>query len=174
LLFKKRNDFCTGFTDNSLIYINLNVKKLIVIITAIFYLIACEKREDKILISDLVSKTQYYDYEIFNEENLKIYGKWKFIYGGFVGKSETGYEYLEVIPFGIYGLITNNEVKEYGQILVVKQEEDVTIVDFLPDFKYITNSFLDQKVVAFQGTDTLILTDNYLGWGCRYYYKRTK
>ena len=150
------------------------MKKFVLITIASISLIACEKREDKILISDLVSKTQYYDYEIFNEENLKIYGKWKFISGGFVGKSDPGYEYLEVIPFGIYGLITNNEVKEYGQIVVVKQEEDVTIVDFLPDFKYITNSFLDQKVVTFRGRDTLILTDNYLGWGSVYCYKRTK
>jgi len=150
------------------------VKKFVLITIVSISLIACEKREDKILISDLVSKTQYYDYEIFNEENLKIYGKWKFISASFVGKSEPGYEYLEVIPFGIYGLITNNEVKEYGQIVVVKQEVGVTIVDFLPDFKYITNSFLDQKVVTFRGTDTLILTDNYLGWGGVYYYKRTK
>ena len=76
------------------------MKKLVLLILILFSAAACEKREDKILTSDLVSKTQYYDNEVFNDENQKIYGKWKFLYkyGGIGGsKYEPEFDYLEVI-----------------------------------------------------------------------------
>jgi len=152
------------------------MKKLILLIFILCSTVACEKRGDKILISDLVSKTQYYDNEIFTDENQKIYGKWKFLYkfGGIRGsKYEPEYDYLEVIRFGIYGKITDNEVKEYGQLLVPKQDENEIRIDFFPDAKYRTDYFLFQRVVRFKGTDTLILWDGLID-GYEDYYKRIK
>ena len=138
------------------------MKKIIFITLVLFSAVACEKREDKILISDLVSKTQYYDNEIFNEENQKIYGKWKYlsISGGIAGSTyDPNYNYLEVIRFGIYGKITDHKVKEYGQLIINKQEDTETRIDFFSADNYRTDSFLDQKVVRFEGNDTLILWD---------------
>lgn len=124
-----------------------------------------KKREDRILISDLASKTQYYDNEIFNEENQKIYGKWKFlkVSGEIAGSVyEPDYDYLEVVRFGIYGKITDHKVKEYGQLIIDKQDNTETRIDFFPSDNYRTDSFADQKVVSFVGNDTLLLWDGYI------------
>lgn len=153
------------------------MKKVTFICFVILSMTACEKREEKILISDLVTKTQYYDNEIFNESNQKIYGKWKFIYafGGIAGTKidPTHDSYLEVVRFGIYGKIIENEVKEYGQLIVTKQDENETIIEFFSADIYRTDYFLIEKSIRFIGNDTLILWDGIID-GYEDYYKRIK
>ena len=152
------------------------MKKIIMISLGLFFLVACEKSTDRILISDQVSKTQYYDNEIFNEQNQKIYGKWAYLYkfGGIGGiKYESTYDYLEIVKFGIYGRITDNKINEIGRLIINKQDDNESIIDFFPDDKYKTDYQLIQKIIIFQGNDTLILIDNYSdGYGD--YYKRIK
>ena len=150
------------------------MKKLL-FICLIIMTIACEK-DNTILISDLVSPDRYYDTEIFSEQNLKIYGKWEFLYkfGGIGGSYyDPAYDFLEIVRYGIYGMIYNDEIKQLGQLNIVKQDNNETIIDFLPDDKYKTDYFLIQKIVVFNGNDTLILIDNMCdGYGD--YYKRIK
>lgn len=152
------------------------MKKLLVITLTLSSLLACEKRTDVILISDQVSKTRYYENEIFNEQSQKLYGKWEFLYiiGGMRGvKVEPGYDYLEVVQYGIYGRIRDSKVIEIGRLIINKQDDNETIIDFLPDEKYKTNNFLIQKVIRFQGNDTLMLDD--ICDDCyREYFKRIK
>jgi hypothetical protein len=152
------------------------MKKIILIILILSSAVACEKREDKILITDLVTQTRYYDNEIFNDANQKIYGKWKFLYitGGIAGSIyDANYDYLEVVRFGIYGKITDYKVKEYGQLIIKKQDDIETRIDFFPADDYRTDYFLEQKVIRFEGNDTLILWDGYAD-GFFNYFKRIK
>jgi len=152
------------------------MKKIAMITLTLISMLGCEKSTDRILVSDQVSKTQYYDNEIFNEKSQKIYGKWKYLYryGGIGGiKYEPGYDYLEVVKFGIYGKITDNKIKEIGRLIINKQDNNETIIDFFPDDKYKTDYQLIQKIIIFHGYDTLILADNYYdGYGD--YYRRIK
>jgi len=152
------------------------MKKIILITIILFSVYGCEKREDKILISDLVSKTEYYDNEIFNESNQKIYGKWKFIYafGGIAGtKIDPTYDcYLEVVRFGIYGKIIENKVNEYGKLIISKQDETETKIEFFPADIHV-DYFLQSKSIRFKGSDTLILWDGLID-GYEDYYKRIK
>ena len=153
------------------------MKKLVLLFLVLFSMTACEKREEKILISDIVSRTQYYGNEIFNDSNQKIYGKWKFIYsfGGIAGtKIDPTYDcYLEVVRFGIYGKIIENKVNEYGQLIISKQDENETRVEFFPADNYRTDYFLEAKSIRFTGSDTLILWDGIID-GYEDYYKRIK
>ena len=152
------------------------MKKIILITIILFSVYGCEKREDKILISDLVSKTEYYDNEIFNESNQKIYGKWKFIhaFGGIAGtKIDPTYDcYLEVVRFGIYGKIIENKVNEYGKLIISKQDETETKIEFFPADIHV-DYFLQSKSIRFKGSDTLILWDGLID-GYEDYYKRIK
>ena len=152
------------------------MKKIILITIILFSVYSCEKREDKILISDLVSKTEYYDNEIFNELNQKIYGKWKFIYafGGIAGtKIDPTYDcYFEVVRFGIYGKIIENKVNEFGKLIISKQDETETKIEFFPADIHV-DYFLQSKSIRFKGSDTLILWDGLID-GYEDYYKRIK
>jgi len=145
--------------------------------TLIFFLVcvaSCEK-ENQFLITDLVTKDKYYDNEIFTEENQKIYGKWEFLYycGGIAGgTNDPTFDFLEVVRYGIYGIIENNDVKDIGHIIVDKQESDETIITFSSDDidpLYI----LGQHNLQFQGNDTLVLWDNFAD-GYFSFFKRVK
>jgi len=153
------------------------MKKFIWIFGFLFLTFSCEKEIDRISIVDLVKQNQYYENEVFNSQNLKIYGKWQLLYtnGGFGGSTiypEHDYS-IEFERFGIYGKITDNQIKEIGKIVITKQDNIETIINFLPDDKYKTDSYLIQKVVVFKGTDTLVLCDNMFD-GYNNIYKRIK
>jgi hypothetical protein len=151
------------------------MKKIFLFITLFLLTTTCEK-DINFLISDLVSQNRYYDNEIFTDQNLRIYGKWKFLYsfGGIGGSTyDPAYDFLEIVKFGIYGIIDNNKVKEIGMLHVDKQDDNETIIDFLPDDEYKTNYFLIQKVIEFKGNDTLLLWDNMCD-GYTDYFKRIK
>jgi hypothetical protein len=154
----------------------MTIKRLIIINCFIALLTACEKSNEKILILDQITKTQYYQDEIFNENNQKIYGKWQFLYssGGIGGgKAEPGYDYLEVVQFGIYGIINKNSIDQIGKLLVTDQEDKHARITFLPDSKYMTDFQMVRRQTSFTGNDTLILWDMMYD-GYFSYYKRIK
>jgi hypothetical protein len=152
------------------------MKKLILVILVMFPIIACEKSTDKIQISDKVSKTQYYDNEILSEQNQNIYGKWEYLYysGGIGGgRFDPTYDFLEVVRFGIYGIISGNQIKVIGRLMVHKQDTNETIISFIPDVKYISDYYDLSQIIRFRGKDTLMLSDNYID-GYTEYFKRIK
>jgi hypothetical protein len=149
------------------------MRRLLVMFILSLIFIACEK-DSNILISDLVIQNQYYDNEIFTDQNLRIYGKWEFLYsfGGIGGSTyDPTYDFLEIVKFGIYGIIDNNNVREIGMLHVHKQDDSETIIDFLPDDEYKNDYFLIQKIIEFNGNDTLLLWDNMCD-GYTDYFKR--
>ena len=80
----------------------------------------CERDEINYYL-DSFNNNIYYQNEIIPEEYQNIYGKWRLIgiSGGFSG---TGYkpdfDFLEIKRIGIYGLIKNDSVFEYGRIVL--------------------------------------------------------
>ena len=138
------------------------MKRLIPLIILSAILTCCKKHEGEISISSQVTKTRYYDTEIFNSTNQLIYGKWKFISttGGFAGKTlDPYYDFLEVATYGIFGIITDNKIKQMGKLIVDKQDNIRTIITFFPDAKYLTDTPMIQKEILFIGNDTLALWD---------------
>jgi hypothetical protein len=154
----------------------MTIKRLIIAICFLTLLTACEKSKDQILIWDQVSKTQYYQNEIFNGINQKIYGKWQFLYssGGFGGgRIDPEYDYLEVVQYGIYGIINGNSIDQIGKLLVADQDDKHAMITFLPDPNYKTDFQMVRRQSSFTGNDTLILWDMmYDGYFA--YYKRIK
>jgi hypothetical protein len=152
------------------------MNKLFTLIILSFLLTSCEKKEDKISIADHVTKTQYYDSEIFSETDQLIYGEWKYLFfsGGFSGGTfKPTYDYLDVVPYGIYGIITEHKIKEIGRIMVNTQENTGTLISFFSDPIYRTDTQLIQRQIGFIGNDTLVLWDMMFD-GYFSYYKRVK
>ena len=152
------------------------MKKFILLILLFSFILSCEKNSEKISISNQVTKTQYYDNEIFNESNQLIYGRWEYLFmtGGIGGfKYAPSYDYLEIVQYGIYGTIVDNKIKEIGRLIINKQDSSVTIIDFSPDDQYKTDTFSIQKSIQFIGKDTLILNDTFPD-GFSSMYKRVK
>ena len=137
---------------------------------------SCRKGDDKILILDYVSTTRYYQDEIFNEANLMIYGKWKFlkISGGIGGETyPPDYDYLEIVRYGIFGIIVNNSIKEIGRITVTRQDSIHAKIVLTPDPQFMTDTEAIQREVRFMGKDALYLWDGAAD-GYFYLYKRTR
>lgn len=125
-----------------------------------------------------IKTTKYYDSEIFSQNDLKIYGKWKLfdISGGLHGSGyDLNFDFLEIKEYGIYGFVRNDSLLEYGKIMPALQtaneirlkvdlEEDVNSKIFLAN---------KEKYVEFIGNDTLNLNapccDRY-----NYHFERIK
>jgi hypothetical protein len=80
---------------------------------------SCEKEGEIKFYTDSIESNKYYSNEIIPAEYNRIYGKWKLyrVSGGFSGRGyEPDFDYLEIKSVGIYGLVRNNSVFEYGKI----------------------------------------------------------
>jgi len=145
---------------------------------SLLLMLACEKNVVEVSIDDAVKQNQYYANEIFDAQNLKVYGKWQLLYttGGIAGSmtKPTSDFHLEFIPFGIYGKIIDNQVTEIGKIVIDSQDNSATVIDFIPDDNYKTQYSFINKAIYFMGNDTLILGDYGMGDGYENYYKRIK
>lgn len=157
-------------------YSRLRKLKIIFFIQiSIIFLTSCSKDEETIL-SELVDQNRYYNSEIFITQNLIIYGKWDYLYysGGFTGyRFDPTYDYLEIVKYGIYGTVSNNQIGQIGKVIIVSQDSLQTIIEFDPDDIYGDNIFITQKMVEFRGNDTLILHDMVLD-GFNYYFSRKR
>jgi len=137
--------------------------------------ISCEKELEIISISEIVDQDRYYEDEIFRDEDLKIYGTWEsmYSYGGFAGTYyEPSFDYLEVVKYGIYGIINNNEVQQLGRIEIISQEGNVTTIDFIYDEEYSSKYHLSNLSILFKGNDTLLLAQRGMSDGYTAYFKR--
>ena len=96
------------------------------------------------------------------KETIILYGKWHFIYyaGSIAGGTfEPTYDYLEIVRFGIFGIIKNDSIKIFGRLLVNKQDSTETQISFLPETICLSDYQSIQRGVSFQGNDTLVLWD---------------
>lgn len=122
--------------------------------------------------------TKYFDSEIFAQDDMDIYGKWKLydISGGISGNGyDLDFDYLEIKEYGIYGFVRNDSLLEYGKIgPAVQNANDLRLaVDFEKDEQ--SDAFFNDrdKYVEYSGKDTLHLNspccDRY-----NYHLKRVK
>lgn len=76
-----------------------------------------------------LKKTQYYESEIFPPGYLGIYGKWELtdISGGIAGSGhDLDFQTLEIRKFGVYGIVRDGNLVEYGKVVVDKFEPSST------------------------------------------------
>src|SRR5665648_1289203 len=77
----KRTERCNLFNCQVIFKENVNVmKKIVWIIGSLLLMVACEKNVVEVSINDAVKQDQYYANEIFDTQNLNVYGKWKLLY----------------------------------------------------------------------------------------------
>jgi len=144
-------------------------------------LLGCEKESNVRFHLDSIDSHKYYSNEIIPTDYQKIYGKWRLykVSGGFHGTGhEPDYDYLEIKNFGIYGLVRNDTLFEYGKIELDtfdNNTNDFLQVRFIPDYYNGLNPYMypPEKYIDLKGTDSLDLIspccDMY-----NYHYKRIK
>jgi hypothetical protein len=87
-----------------------------------------------------VSKLKYYPSEVFPQSFLNLYGNWKYINttGGLAGAIlPPSFDVLEIKSFGIYGIVKNNLLVEYGRIDIVSVDQlnSILTIKLVPDFR---------------------------------------
>lgn len=108
---------------------------------------------------------EYYTEEIFNSQNLKIYGRWLLVQPSEINKKSFKYEdqyfiycdKLEINPIGHYIMYDDNKIRESGYIKIRKQTIDSLTIRFFPDERYQNNFLPNEHNIEFAGDDTLKL-----------------
>lgn len=157
-----------------------NILKFIRLIF-LFGLLSCEKDTEIKFHLDSIDSNEYYSKEIIPTDYQMIYGKWKLydISGGFSGSGyEPDYDYLEIKSIGIYGLIRNNELFEYGKIELNtfdNNTENLLQIRLVPTYHTGQEPYMHpaERYIGFKGSDSLDLfspcCDMY-----HHHYKRSK
>jgi len=137
----------------------------VMILVVLFGPVGCEERNNlKLYLNDIDPK-EYYAEEILPTKYQDIYGRWKLaeISGGLSGMGHAlDFDFLEMKSIGIYGLIRNGILLEYGKIELHTfdaNQPDILQVKLIPVFYSGSNPYMSQpeKYVALIGTDTLDL-----------------
>ena len=153
------------------------MSKISFAITLLLLITSCEKEEEKIKISDIVTRNRYYESEMLQEKDLKLYGKWEFLYSyGGMGRTyiEPWFDYLEIVKYGIYGFIDDDDIVEVGKIEVISHEDNKTLINFIKDDEYTTELYLHNRLVRFNSNDTLLLAGYNMSHGFTAYFKRIR
>lgn len=146
-----------------------------------FGLLSCEEDSNETSYLSSIDSDKYYSNEIIPLDYQQIYGKWRLyeVSGGISGTGyEPDYDYLEIKKFGIYGLIRDGRLFEYGKIELDTFDintEAYLQVKLIPDYYVGRNPNMDtpEKYVDLKGTDSL----NLISPCCdlyNYHYKRVK
>ena len=136
--------------------------KLLLMLSFLSFL-RCEENKDKNSHLAEIDRSHYYDKEIIPAAYNQIYGKWKLkeISGGFSGKGyEPDFDFLEIKSIGIYGLVRNNVLFEYGKIELVTfdaNRTDALQIRFIPDDSVASNPYMTppEKYLDLTGPNTL-------------------
>ena len=154
------------------------MKKTVYILISIL-LFSCnnETVNTSVLLTDTISSIKYYQTEIFTDNNLRLYGRWQFLYifddAGIIegpGKINPNYDYLEIKKYGIYGKVKDNKLIETGKIEIITQDNSQFEINLKPDDK---DSISINSYFVTYSNDSIIMTDASIGCGVLYNsYKR--
>ncbi len=158
----------------------INISIVTIFITLSLSVTMCRKAEnppeplpDIIGYFESLDSTHYYDQEIFYDEFIEIYGKWKLYsqWDGYAG-DQTNFDYLFIKPFGIFGFQRNDSLLSVGHIEIIKQEENGLQVKFIADSILIEHPFINKSpYVSLSRKDTLYLGTPVMD-GYQYHFSR--
>lgn len=130
----------------------------------LFALFSCEQEDDIKFHLDSINSNIYYSEEVIPLEYQNIYGKWKLyeVSGGFSGIGhEPDFDYMEIKSRGIYGLIKNDTLFEYGKIErdSFGNNNDFLQVKLIPDYHRESNPYMTppEKYLDLKAVDSLNL-----------------
>jgi hypothetical protein len=109
------------------------------VLVVLFVVIACAENNGVTLHLNEIDQAAFHTEEIIPAKYNALYGKWKLvsISGGFSGMGiEPNFDYLEIKKYGIYGLVRDNELFEYGKVEIDTfdiNRADVLQVRFVPE-----------------------------------------
>lgn len=109
-------------------------KVLKVIVLFSFFILQANGCHEDLVADVTLEKSAYYSSEIFLDQYLSIYGKWKIerITGGLSGSGlDPDFDYLFIEKIGIYKIVADKTVTEYGKIVIGKQTETELQIAFL-------------------------------------------
>lgn len=139
----------------------------VIILFVYFVFASCEKEDNDVTKSylDSFDKEKYYSIEIIPNDYQSVYSKWKLfkVSGGFSGMGyEPDYDYLEIKSIGIYGLVRNDSLFEYGKIELDTFDNyttDMLQIKIIPDFYKGLNPYMypPEKYMDLKRVDTLDL-----------------
>ena len=128
--------------------------------------VSCDNKDDNSVkdysaFKELVT-TRYYKSELFSEDYLKIYGKWRLsgTSGGYTGGgTKMDFDYLEIRKYGIYGFVKGDTLLEYGRITLDFSDENSAELKINFEEDKHSNSFFSdkEKYVKFSGNSILNL-----------------
>lgn len=124
---------------------------------------ACFNEDTEMLI-DTIPDNKYYDNTLFKGTDTLIYGKWMLIkkYGDW----KPDYDYFEAKEIGIYGVIKNDSIKEYGVITIHDHPENNLLIRLELDENSERFPASRYKYIEHYGSNIMVLrdeaTDNYM------------
>jgi hypothetical protein len=127
--------------------------------------IACKKdstsgNEIDTSLTDTISENRYYSQDVFPPQYADLYGIWKLnlVSGGFTGSNQDlAFDYLILKQNGIYCVVDNNMVMEFGKMVISNQLDECMLTEFVPDS--LSKSYVGdfEKCIDLSRKDTLML-----------------
>jgi hypothetical protein len=151
------------------------MKKTLIILLLI--LTFCTKEDQVTTYLESFPTDKYFNEEIFSNDYLGFYGMWKDLgsWGGWSGYSKPRFDFLEIKPFGIYAIVRNDTILEYGKIYPnIGLANHFAAIAIKLDPEYIkasrnigANMYIELK------KDTLAINDGFID-GIGYLFSRVK
>ncbi len=110
-----------------------------------------------------IPTNNYYNNEIFQGNQLDVYGTWKcfMVSGGWAGDVNTTdfhFDYLKTKPYGIWGFIEADTLLDFGRIVIdTVIADNIPLVRFVPDDSTRLILYDLEKYLYLFGHDTLVL-----------------
>jgi hypothetical protein len=148
------------------------------ILFLLLLVLACTKDDKVTSFLDSFNKNKYFDEEVLIGDYQNFYGLWKVIdgYGGWSGYFKPDFDFLEIKQYGIYGVVRNDTLIEYGKIFPNEIEDNFVGIPVKLDPEYYSqkySTFRSTMYFEICRTDTLCIY-NGLVEGISYSFNRIK
>lgn len=127
-------------------------------------MLRCEDHAGSAIHLAKIDASQYHQDEIIPPAYTRIYDKWKLvgISGGYTGAGyQPDFDFLEIKPMGIYGLVRNDSLFEHGKIELDTFDAnrvEVLQIKLIPEFLSADAAMSPaEKYIEMIGTDSLSL-----------------
>jgi hypothetical protein len=152
------------------------MKKTFVILLLI--LTFCTKEDQVTSFLESFPADKYFNEEVFSNDYLGFYGMWKDLgsWGGWSGYSKPRFDFMEIKPFGIYGIIRNDSLLEYGKIypnISIVNQFSAIAIKLDPEYTSKNINIGTNMYIEIIKKDTLGISDGFID-GIEYLFSRVK